>query len=82
MSDLHLWVQAGSDKGETTSVSVKSTDTLDKSTPVDCTDEEFRTMEASLYQVLHRTTANEPTKKSHFNKRRDREDSKHGSRSR
>ena len=26
----------------------------------DCSDEEFRSVEASLYQVLHRTTANEP----------------------
>ena len=26
----------------------------------DCSDEEFRTIEASLYQVLHRTTANQP----------------------
>ena len=26
----------------------------------DCSDEEFRSMEVSLYQVLHRTTANEP----------------------
>ena len=27
---------------------------------VDCSDEEFGSIEASLYQVLHRTTANEP----------------------
>ena len=27
---------------------------------LDCSNEEFRTIEASLYQVLHRTTANEP----------------------
>ena len=26
----------------------------------DCSDEEFRSIEASLYQVLHRTTSNEP----------------------
>ena len=26
----------------------------------DCSDDEFRSIEASLYQVLHRTTANEP----------------------
>ena len=26
----------------------------------DCSDEEFRSIEASLYQVAHRTTSNEP----------------------
>ena len=26
----------------------------------DCSDDEFRSIEASLYQVLHRTTGNEP----------------------
>ena len=26
----------------------------------DCSDEEFRLFDASLYQVLHRTTSNEP----------------------
>ena len=42
-------------------VSVESTDRFDNSTlAVDCPDEEFRPIEASLYQVLHRTTANEP----------------------
>ena len=42
-------------------VSVESTDNLDNSTlAVDCPDQEFRSIEASLYQVLHRTTANEP----------------------
>ena len=42
-------------------VSVESTDKLDSSTiEVDCSDEEFRSIEASLYQVLYRTTANEP----------------------
>ena len=45
-------------------VSVESTDKLDNSTlAVDCSDEEFRSIEASLYQVLHRTTANEPLRK-------------------
>ena len=29
---------------------------------VDCTQEEFRALETTLYQVLHRTTANEPLK--------------------
>ena len=42
-------------------LSVESIDRLDDSTlAVDCSDEEFTTIEASLYQVLHRTTANEP----------------------
>ena len=26
----------------------------------DCSDEEFRSIESALYQVLHRTTSNEP----------------------
>ena len=38
MSDLHLWMQAWSDEGETMHVSVGSFDTLDTSTlPIDCT---------------------------------------------
>ena len=42
-------------------VSVESTDVFDNSTlAVDCSDEEFRSVEASLYQVLYRTTGNEP----------------------
>ena len=42
-------------------VRVESTDKFDNSTiAFDCSDEEFRSIEASLYQVLHRTTANEP----------------------
>ena len=61
MSDLHLWMQARPDEGETVLVSVESTDKFDNSTlAVDCPDEEFRSIEASLYQVLHRKTANEP----------------------
>ena len=41
--------------------SVESTDRFDNSTlAVDCSDEEFGSIEASLCQVLHRTTANEP----------------------
>ena len=39
-------------------VSVESTDKFDNSTfEVDCSDEDFRSPEALLYQVLHRTTA-------------------------
>ena len=42
-------------------VSVESSDKLDISTlAFDCPDEEGRTIEASLYQVLLRPTANEP----------------------
>ena len=42
-------------------VSIESSDELDiRTLSMDCTEEEFRTIEASLYQVLHRTTANEP----------------------
>ena len=42
-------------------VSVESTDKFDSSTiAFDCSDGEFRSIEASLFQVLHRTTANKP----------------------
>ena len=42
-------------------VRVESYDNFDNSTlSVDSSQEQFRTKEASLYQVLHRTTANEP----------------------
>ena len=42
-------------------LSVESTDRFDDSTlAVDCSDEEVTTIEASLYRVLHRTTAKEP----------------------
>ena len=54
MLDLHLWMQAWSDEGETMLVSVENTDKFDNSTlVVDCSDEEFRSIEASLYSVLH-----------------------------
>ena len=43
--------------------SIESTDKFDSNTiALDCSDEEFRSIEASLCQVLHRTTANEPLK--------------------
>ena len=49
MSDLHLWMQAWSDEGETVLVSVESTDKFDNSTvAVDCSDEEYRSIEASI----------------------------------
>ena len=40
---------------------VESVDRFDNNViAFDCSDEEFRSIEASLYQVLHRTTSNEP----------------------
>ena len=63
MSDLHLWMQAWSDQGERILTRVESVDKVDRATlAVDCTQAEFRTFETALYQVLHRTTANEPLK--------------------
>ena len=42
-------------------VSVEFVDKFDNSAiAFDCSDEEFRSIEASLYQVLRRTTSNEP----------------------
>ena len=64
MSDLHLWMHAWSNQGEMILTSVESVDMFDSSaTAVDCPDAEFRLIEASLYHVLHRTTANEPLRK-------------------
>ena len=61
MSDLHLWMQTWSNQGEKMLVSVQSTDRFDSSTlAVHCPDDEFRSIEATLHQVLHRTTAHEP----------------------
>ena len=61
MSDLHLWMQAWSHQGDKMLAIVEGTDKLDNNAiAFDCSDDEFRTIEASLYQVLHRTTANEP----------------------
>ena len=61
MSDLYLWMQAWSDQGEKMLAIVWGTDKLDNNAiAFDCSDDEFRSIEASLYQVLHRTTANEP----------------------
>ena len=61
MSDLHLWMQAWSDQGERILARVESVDKVDRATlAVDCTEADFRTFETDLYQVLHRTTANEP----------------------
>ena len=61
MSDLHLWMQAWSDQGEQVLARVESIDKFDNNLiAFDCPDEEFRSIEASLFQVLHRTTSNEP----------------------
>ena len=61
MSDLHLWMQAWSDQGEQMLARVESVDRFDNHViALDCSDEEFRSIKASLYQVLHRTTSNEP----------------------
>ena len=63
MSDLHLWMQAWSDQGERILARVERVDKIDRATlAVDCTEAEFRTFETALYQVLHKTTANEPLK--------------------
>ena len=59
-----------SDEGQTLLVSVESTDRFDNSAlAVDCSEEEFKSIEASLYQVLHRPTANEPLKIAQQTKR-------------
>ena len=43
--------------------SVESIDKFDNSAiALNCSDEEFRSIKAPLYQVLHRTTANEPVR--------------------
>ena len=64
MSDLHLWMQAWSDQGEKMLAIVEGTDKLDNNAiAFDCSDDEFRSIEASLCQVLHRPTANEPLRK-------------------
>ena len=61
MAERHLWMQAWSDQGQRILVTVESVDKVDRSTlAVDCTEADFRTFETALYQVLHRTTTNEP----------------------
>ena len=63
MSDLHLWMQAWADQGERILTRVESVEKIDRAIlAVDRTQAEFRTFETALYQVLHRTTANEPLK--------------------
>ena len=52
---LHSWMRAWSNEGETMLVSVESTDKFDNKTlAMDC---------STLYQVLHRATANEPLRR-------------------
>ena len=52
MSDLHLWMQAWSNEGEKMLAIVEGVDKLDHRA--------IASIEASLYQVLHKTTSNEP----------------------
>ena len=62
-----------SDEREATLVSVESTEKFDNSAlAVDCSGEEFGTIEASLYQVLRRTTANRTTENSATNTKAER----------
>ena len=57
----HLWMQAWSDLGERTLVRVEGVDKVERSAlAVDCTEADYRTFETALYQILHRTTTNEP----------------------
>ena len=61
MSDLHLWVQAWSNQGEMILASAERVDKYDSSAIAEyCPEAEDCLTEASLYQVLHRTAANEP----------------------
>ena len=60
VSDLHLWMQAWSDQGEQMLAMVESVERFDNVIAFDCPNEEFRSTESALYQVLHRTTSNEP----------------------
>ena len=69
-SDLHMWMQAWSDQGEQILASVESVDKFDNNViAFDCPGEEFRSIEASLYQVLLRTTSNEPLRRVQQTKR-------------
>ena len=54
-------MQAWSDQGERILERVQGVDKVDRSTlAVDCTEGDFRMFETALYQILHRTTTNEP----------------------
>ena len=66
MSDLNLKMHPWSNEGETVLVGVEISDKFDNNTvSVDCAQEQFRTIERSLYQVLHRTTGNESPRRVH-----------------
>ena len=59
-------MQAWSNQGEKILAIVEGTDKLDNNAiAFDCSDDEFRSIEASLYEVQHRTTANEPLRIVH-----------------
>ena len=60
MAELYLWMQALSDQGERILVRVEGVHKVERSSlAVDCSEANFRTFETALYQILHRTTANE-----------------------
>ena len=60
-AELRLWMQAWSDQSERILVRVESVDKVDRSTlAVDRAEAGFRTFDIALYQILHRTTTNEP----------------------
>ena len=57
-------MQAWSNQGDMILTSVERVDKFDsRAIAVDCPEAEFRLIVASLYQVLHRTTANEPLRR-------------------
>ena len=77
MSDMHLWMQAWSNQGEKMLAIVEGVDKLDHSAiAFDCSDDEFRSIVALLYDVLHRTTSNEPLRT--VQQTRGQRGSKHG----
>ena len=53
MEELHLWMQAWSDRGERILVRVEGVDKVERSTlAVDCTEADFRTFETALFQIV------------------------------
>ena len=61
MAEMPLWMQAWPDQAHRILVRVESVDKVERSTlAADCTEADFRTLEAALYQVSHRTTTQEP----------------------
>ena len=50
MVELHLWIQAWSDRGERILVRIESADKVERSTlAAECTEADFRTLETALY---------------------------------